>query len=146
MKTTKKNATGLMLIPFMDREQKGIGLWFTDSGCRNWAVVGFLYGLLTTTGCLVLAILAPMRSIFPGIESQAFFDLINPASLLLALFAVQYFVVLKRTKSTRYAAMATFCAFIIAFVLLTYTGTSLRGPNWDFYWPWQAWPAHPTGL
>jgi len=137
---------GLMLIPFLDREQKGIGVWFTDAAGRNWAVVGFLYGLLTTAGCLALAILAPMRSIFPGIESQAFFDLINPASFLLLLFATQYFVVLKRTKSTRYAAIATFCAFIIAFILLTYTGTSLRGPNWDFYWPWQAWPAHPTGL
>ena len=87
-----------------------------------------------------------MRSIFPGIESQAFFDLVNPASFLLVLFAAQYFVVLKKTKSTRYAAIATFCAFIIAFVLLTYTGTALRGPNWDFFWPWQAWPVHPTAL
>ncbi len=137
---------GLMLIPFLDREQKGIGVWFTDSSGRNWAVVGFLYGLITTVGCLALAILMPMRSIFPGIESQAFFDLVNPASFLLVLFAAQYFVVLKKTKSTRYAAIATFCAFIIAFILLTYTGTSLRGPNWDFYWPWQAWPVHPMSL
>ena len=30
--------------------------------------------------------------------------------------------------------------------LLTYTGTALRGPNWDFYWPWQAWPGHPIPL
>lgn len=137
---------GLMLIPFMDREQKGIGLWFTDSSGRNWAVVGFLYGLLTTAGCLALGILMPMRSLFPTIESQVFFDLVNPASFLLALFAAQYFVVLKKTRSTRYAAMATFCAFIIAFILMTYTGTALRGPNWDFYWPWQPWPAQPMGL
>ncbi len=137
---------GLMLIPFMDREQKGIGLWFTDSSGRNWAIVGFLYGLLTTAGCLALAVLMPMRSLFPTIESQVFFDLVNPASFLLALFAIQYFVVLKKTGSTRYAAMATFCAFIIAFILMTYTGTALRGPNWDFYWPWQPWPVHPMGL
>ena len=52
-------------------------------------------------------------------------------------------MVLKVTSSTRNAAIATFCAFIIAFVLLTYTGHGLRGPNWDFYWPWQAWPVHP---
>ena len=32
--------------------------------------------------------------------------------------------------------------FIVAFVLLTWTGTMLRGPNWDFFWPWEPWPAH----
>ncbi len=137
---------GLMLIPFLDREQGGIGLWFTDGAGRKWAVFGFLYGAITTCGCLVLAILAPTRDIFPTIESQFFFDLVNPATFLLALFAGMYFVVLKKTASTRYAAMATFCAFIISFIILTYTGTSLRGPNWDFFWPWQAWPAHPMAL
>ncbi len=137
---------GLMLIPFMDREQKGIGLWFTDGPGRNWGIFGFFYGLVTTCGCLAVAILAPMREVFPSIESQLFFDLFNPATFLVVLFAGWYFVVLKKTSSTRYAAIATFCAFIIAFVILTYTGTVLRGPNWDFYWPWQAWPAPPMGL
>jgi len=137
---------GLMLIPFLDREQGGIGLWFTDGPGRRCAVFGFFYGAITTCGCLALAILAPMRDIFATIESQFFFDLVNPATFLLALFAGMYFVVLKKTSSTRYAAMATFCAFIISFIILTYTGTALRGPNWDFFWPWQAWPAHPMAL
>ena len=74
---------------------------------------------------------------------QLFFDLVNPATLLVVLCAVLYFGVAKISSSTRHAAIATFCAFIIAFVLLTYIGTALRGPNWDFYWPWQAWPSHP---
>jgi cytochrome b-561 len=137
---------GLMLIPFLDREQKNIGFWFTDGPGRKWGIFGFLYGLITTCACLAIALLAPMRSIFPTIESQFFFDLVNPATFLLGLFAGMYFVVLKKTRSTRYAAIATFCAFIIAFVILTYTGTALRGPNWEFYWPWQAWPAHPMVL
>jgi hypothetical protein len=63
--------------------------------------------------------------------------------LLLLLFVLLYFVVRKISSSSRYAAIATFCAFIIAFILLTYIGTELRGPNWDFFWPWQAWPEHP---
>jgi len=137
---------GLMLIPFLDREQKGIGFWFTDGAGRKWGIFGFLYGLVSTCGCLALAILVPMRNIFSNIESQFFFDLANPATFLLLLFAGMYFVVLKKTSSTRYAAIATFCAFIIAFILLTYTGTALRGPNWDFFWPWQAWPVPPTAL
>jgi cytochrome b-561 len=137
---------GLMLIPFLDREQKNIGFWFSDGLGKKWGIFGFVYGLATTCGCLAIAILLPMRSLFPTIESQFFFDLVNPATFLLALFACMYFFVLKRTRSTRYAAIATFCAFIISFVILTYTGTALRGPNWDFYWPWQSWPSHPLTL
>ncbi|MDH3629003.1 MAG: cytochrome b N-terminal domain-containing protein [Acidobacteriota bacterium] len=134
---------GLALIPFMDREQRSIGTWFTDRPGRRWAYFGFLYGALVTCLCVASSILFPVRSVFSGFESQLFFDLVNPATLLVALCAVLYFVVARVTKSTRHAAIATFCAFIIAFILLTYIGTALRGPNWEFYWPWQAWPEHP---
>jgi len=134
---------GLALIPFLDREQRRIGFWFTDGPGRRWGIAGFVYGAVVSSLCVAIAILFPMRTLFSGIESQLFFDLVNPSTLLLVLFAGLYFVVLKITSSTRYAAIATFCAFIIAFVLLTYIGTALRGPNWDFYWPWQAWPEHP---
>ncbi len=134
---------GLAFIPYLDREQKGIGLWLTDTAGRRWGGLGFVWGLLWTVGCLALGVLAPMRELFPNIESQAFFDLVNPATLLLASFVLLYFLVLKVTASTRTAAIATFCAFMVAFALLTWTGTVLRGPNWDFYWPWETWPEHP---
>jgi quinol-cytochrome oxidoreductase complex cytochrome b subunit len=137
---------GLALIPFMDRDQRGIGFWFTDGPGRRWGLIGFGYGLVTTVLCLVIAVMFPMRTVFSGISSQPFFDLVNPASVLLVLFAALYFGVLRISSSTRYAAIATFCAFIIAFVLLTYTGTALRGPNWEFYWPWQPWPEHPITM
>jgi quinol-cytochrome oxidoreductase complex cytochrome b subunit len=136
----------LAAIPYVDREQRSIGTWFTDAAGRRWGILGFVFGLLATSACLALAVLLPTRELFSGIESQLFFDFVNPATLLLVLAAGLYLGVLKKTGSTRYAAMATFCAFIVAFVLLTYTGTALRGPNWDFYWPWQAWPEHATPL
>jgi len=135
---------GLVLIPFLDREQRGVGCWLVDRTGRWWGAAGAVFGLAATVGALALGILAPMRELFPTVESQMFFDLVNPATLLVLLFAALYFAVLARTRSTRYAAIATFCAFIVSFALLTYTGTALRGPNWGFYWPWQAWPQHPT--
>jgi quinol-cytochrome oxidoreductase complex cytochrome b subunit len=137
---------GLALIPFMDREQRRIGFWFTDGPGRSWGVVGFVFGALATALCVAGSILFPVRDLFSGVEIQLFFDLVNPATLLLLLFAALYFVVLKITGSTRHAAIAAFCAFIVSFILLTYIGTALRGPNWEFYWPWQAWPEHPGRL
>ena len=134
---------GLALIPYLDREQAGIGLWLTDKSGRRWAVIGTAWGLLWTVGSLAIGIKFPMREAFPSIESQLFFDMVSPATLLLLSFVVLYFVSLKVTSSSRTAAIATFCAFIVAFVLLTWTGTMLRGPNWQFFWPWEAWPRQP---
>jgi hypothetical protein len=31
---------------------------------------------------------------------------------------------------------------VIGFVILTYVGSELRGPNWDFYWSHANWPVH----
>lgn len=132
---------GLALIPYLDREQHRIGFWFTDAAGKRWGILGLVWGLLWTVGSLAIGILFPMRSAFPNIESQLFFDLINPATLLLLSFVVLYFLALKASSSTRTAAIATFSAFIIAFVLLTWTGTMMRGPNWEFFWPWEPWPS-----
>jgi cytochrome b-561 len=134
---------GLALIPFLDREQGRIGYWLTDAAGRFWAAVGLAWGLVWTVGCLAFGIHYPLRQLFPNIESQLFFDWVNPATLLLLSFVALYFIALKLTSSSRTASIATFSAFMIAFVLLTWTGTMLRGPNWEFFWPWQEWPARP---
>jgi len=134
---------GLGLIPFLDKEQAGIGVWFTNADGRRWGIIGAIFGVASSVLCVAAALLFPLRDLLTGIESQLFFDIFNPATLLLLLFVGFYFLVLKVSGSKRVAAIATFCGFITAFILMTYIGTALRGPNWDFYWPWQPWPEHP---
>ena len=135
---------GLAVIPFVDRQRRHLGLWLGDAQGKWWSGFGAVFGLAATVLALFLGVTMPVRELFPGIESQLFFDLVNPATLLLGLFVVLFFGVYSVTKSTRYASLATFCAFIVSFALLTYAGTALRGPNWEFYWPWQPWPHHPN--
>jgi hypothetical protein len=36
-----------------------------------------------------------------------------------------------------------FLALCLLIILFTIIGTFLRGPYWDFYWPWEAWPDMP---
>ena len=137
---------GLALIPFVDREQGRIGYWLSDAAGRRWALIGGLWGLIWTAAAVTFGISQPMRELFPTIESQIFFDLVNPATALLLTFVGLYFLAQKVTGSSRTAAIATFCAFIVAFLLLTWIGTAMRGPNWEFFWPWQAWPEQPIQL
>jgi cytochrome b-561 len=41
---------------------------------------------------------------------------------------------------------AVFLIAALIVVLLTVVGTFLRGPSWQFYWPWQPWPELPTRI
>jgi len=44
---------------------------------------------------------------------------------------------------SRRRANTIFLFVCLALVLLTVIGTFMRGPYWEFYWPWERWPAPP---
>ena len=48
-----------------------------------------------------------------------------------------------RTRRTQNALFLAIVALVLVFTLI---GTLCRGPYWNFYWPWQAWPDMPTRL
>ena len=39
-----------------------------------------------------------------------------------------------------------FLLAVLAILVLTVVGTFMRGPSWQFFWPWQAWPELPTRI
>ena len=41
---------------------------------------------------------------------------------------------------------AVFLVVVFVILALTVIGTFMRGPYWNFYWPWQAWPELPTRI
>jgi quinol-cytochrome oxidoreductase complex cytochrome b subunit len=47
---------------------------------------------------------------------------------------------------TRRAQNITFLVITFIILALTFLGTFMRGPYWQLYWPWQAWPEMPTRL
>ncbi len=133
---------GLALIPYLDREKTAPGVYFTSATGRRVALHSLFYGVAAA----VLAVAVPvsfgwLREWFPGIP-QLIVILINPGSLLTLAYAIWSILVLRRRRSTRLAAIALFTCFLAGFVILTYVGAELRGPNWDFFWSKSDWPAH----
>jgi hypothetical protein len=39
-----------------------------------------------------------------------------------------------------------FVAVVAVVVIFTIIGLVLRGPYWQFYWPWERWPDIPTRI
>jgi quinol-cytochrome oxidoreductase complex cytochrome b subunit len=48
--------------------------------------------------------------------------------------------------TSRRAQNLVFIGIVILILLFTLIGVFFRGPYWQFYWPWEAWPSIPTRI
>jgi quinol-cytochrome oxidoreductase complex cytochrome b subunit len=132
----------LMVIPYVDRDPTGTGVWFHSPRGRKIALVSAIS--TTAVVCLVLAATIQtggLRGLYPDVP-QWLVDVVNPGSLLLLYLIVFFFVTGRITNSLREASVGLFTGFLTALTVLTIVGVYLRGPNWVFYWFWEAWPLH----
>lgn len=132
----------LLAVPFIDREGARVGHWFHDAGGLRWTLVSAAAGLAFSSAVLAWGIgTGGLRTMFPDV-SQLVVDVLNPASLLLYFTIAWHVFGLHRFRGHRMATLGTFTVFVVAVVLLTVVGVYARGPNWDFFWPWEPWPTH----
>lgn len=133
---------GLALIPYLDREQQGVGVWFSGRQGKAVALQALIVGAVVLIFLLVFAIsLGWFRNWWPNVP-QMLITLINPGSIWVGFMIAWSIYVIKKTGSTRMGAIALFTMFLLSYVILTYVGTELRGPNWGFYWSKSQWPVH----
>ncbi len=122
----------LFSIPYKDREERFVGLWFSGKEGLNItlfsAALAFVAVLLQV---FVLVKFGWLRDWLPGI-SQWFVMLFNPATISAAIFAGYSVVIRRRTGSTRMAAIALFTAAIVALIIFTVIGIWFRVENWEF--------------
>ena len=133
---------GLALIPFLDRQREPGGVWFSGPRGRRVALWSLAFSAAVVIGLEAFTIqFGWLRTWFPDIH-QLWIILINPGTVLALIFAAWSQLTLRRTGSTRLAAIALFTCIFVGFVILTYIATVHRGPNWGFYWSESQWPVH----
>ena len=133
---------GLALIPYLDREQDYVGLWFSNRQGKLVALQAFVVGTIVNIGLLVFTVnFGWFRNWWPKVP-QLLITLINPGNIWVGFMIVWSLWVIKKTGSTRMGAIAVFTMFVVSFVIFTMMGTLFRGPNWDFFWSTSQWPVH----
>jgi hypothetical protein len=133
---------GLGLIPYLDRDPNGAGVWFGGREGKRVFWQSLVYGLGSVIALLVFTVqFGWLRSWFPRIP-QLVIILVNPATVIVAFYAAWSLWVLRRSQSLRLSAIALFTCFLAGFAVLTIMGSVFRGPNWHFYWWPSQWPAH----
>lgn len=133
---------GLALIPYLDREQEHVGIWFSNRQGKMVAFTSFIVGTVVLIGLLAVVVnFGWFRNWWPDIP-QLVIILINPGTIWVGFMMVWSLWITKKTGSTRMGAIALFTMFLLSYTILTYVGTELRGPNWEFYWSKDQWPIH----
>jgi len=133
---------GLLLIPYLDRESAGTGEWFGGPGGGGLVLRSTLFGLVAVLAVEVFAVrFGWIREWWPS-TPQIIITLVNPGTVLTAIYAVYSMWLVHRYDSTRAGALGLFTCFLCGFLVLTIIGTHFRGPNWDFYWSPSQWPVH----
>ena len=133
---------GLGLIPYLDREEQHLGIWFSNKQGKRVAIESLIASALVIIGLLAFVInFGWFRSWWPNVP-QLLITLINPGNIWVGFMILWSVYVIKKTGSTRMGAIALFTMFLISYLIYTYVGTELRGPNWDFFWSRSEWPIH----
>ncbi len=133
---------GLGLIPYLDREKEPAGVWFSGRRGRRVLTSSVIFATIAAVTSVAVPVkFGWLRNWFPDI-SQLIIIVFNPGSLLTAAYALWSVFIIQKTRSTRLGAIALFTCFLVGFVILTYVGTYLRGPNWAFFWSKADWPVH----
>ena len=135
---------GLGLISLMDREPEPSGVWFSGSRGRWVALWAAIFGSITAVAAVAVPVNYGWLREWDWLDKppQLLIILLNPGTLLTVAYMAWSLVVWRVTRSSRMGAIAMFTCFVVGFVILTYVGTFLRGPNWDFYWSKSQWPVH----
>lgn len=118
---------GLFLIPFLDREDRETGIWFSGKEGLRVFNASSLFGI--SFSIIIMIMLG-----FSGFSAQWDFYLrmfINPGTVLCLGYCLWALLILKRTASTRMSAIALVTCIIWGFILTTITGVWLRGANWE---------------
>jgi hypothetical protein len=133
---------GLGLIPFLDRETEGTGLWFAGPGGGRLVLRAAAFGLAVVLAVEAIAIrFGWIRQWWPD-APQLLITALNPGTVIAAIYAVYSLALVRRYDSTRAGAVGLFTCFLCAYIVLTIIGVHFRGPNWEFFWSPSQWPGH----
>ena len=133
---------GLGLIPFLDRDERGTGVWFGGPGGWSLVIRATLVGFVVPIVVEAWAIrFGWLREWFPHVP-QLVITCVNPGTVIVVLYSIYSIWLVGRHNSARAGALGLFTCAVCGFVVLTVIGTHFRGPNWGFYWSPSQWPLH----
>lgn len=155
----------LAAIPYIDKSPLGQGVYWYTPNSKKIAWFSAIYTFVLVW--LLIIIDEPARFERDGVTPKAtlgfwpgfgisktlgalgiptpVFNFVIPIISMIGLSALLIYIVRRVWQAdTREVMVALFTGFVMAFVVLTVSGTAFRGHGMELNWPWQN-PRHPEG-
>jgi menaquinol-cytochrome c reductase cytochrome b/c subunit len=135
---------GIAAIPYIDRSPLGVGILGTSTKGRK--IIGFT--TVYTTVVLVAMVVvdeASGRTKFWtehllkdqwGLPEFIYNQVVPFTFIVIAIAVLMIMVQAIFRPTKREMIIALFTGFVVTYLVLTFFGTSFRGPGQDLYWPW----------
>jgi quinol-cytochrome oxidoreductase complex cytochrome b subunit len=115
----------LMAIPYLERRQEDVGVWFASRKGRNLCILSCVYTVIASIGLILFDEFVNTRRL---ISSPAFMpEWIIPLAALGALMAVLYLIIRRWRPNSREIALVYFTAFVATYFVFTISGQFFRG-------------------
>lgn len=148
----------LAMIPYIDRDRRGSGIWFSTKKGVPIAIFAAIY----TTVIEVFLVVVDEFFKFPGMPEGSyrigpsltwllsnttgisseyvswFGEILLPLVFMIAIPWVLVVLVQRRFKpNTREIMIALYTFYLVSFIVLSLVGTAFRGESMHLVWPWQ---------
>jgi len=115
------------MIPFLDREEKLPGRWFSGTEGMKTVIISSIFSILVTIVIIILLGFSGWTKHWPFALKM----MINPGTIMLLAYILWSFFILHRSGSTRFSVLALFTSGFWGYIIVTFIGIWLRGPNWE---------------
>ncbi|MDP6043289.1 MAG: hypothetical protein QGI57_02495 [Dehalococcoidales bacterium] len=124
----------LILIPYIDRSKKDIGIWFASAKGRAIALWSAVYTAVWLTGLILFDEFVRVRSLVS--EPEILPGWIIPILVIGGLVTLLYLLIRRWHPTTREVIMGLFSAFVVTYFVLTISALFFRGLGMHLTWPW----------
>lgn len=124
----------LMVIPYIDRSQGDVGIWFASKKGRQIALWSAVYTTIWLIGLILFDEYIRVRSLIS--KPEVLPGWIIPLAVIGGLSLLLYFLIRRWRPTSREVLIGLFTAFVVTYVLLTIVGLFFRGLGMHLTWPW----------
>lgn len=127
----------LMGLPYLDRSQSNIGIWFTSTRGKRIAMLTAVYTLVVLPLYIILDNLIDPREALRGVLPPLILQTVLPVLLVGVIIGIPLLVLRSWRPTVREVMIVLFTGLFVTAVVFTISGFLFRGPGFELYWPWK---------
>ena len=136
--------TLIAAIPYLDKDERGTGIWFTTRMGVEIYRYSFIYTTVWVAGLIVFDEFIGTKPLLnrlgvPPSLVELLGGIVIPVIVMIGINVLLVALVRRRwpQADARHIAIALFTVFVASYIVLTIVGSFFRGESMRLVWPWE---------